>query len=159
MKKFSLIFFGVLILAGCAQQVTQSNVISTQSQPKTQVMQKVSFSAVPGQKFGDMAFEKVVNNYATFTGTTELTGQYSTSELTGDICFYPDQNSAAKIPNLRGASVSKAYFCFSNSDEAKKLLGSGEGPATVTIKGYGDMTIDTSQEPFSELVNVISTGV
>ncbi|MBI5413597.1 hypothetical protein HZA42_04585 [Candidatus Peregrinibacteria bacterium] len=155
MKKLSLFFVATLVLAGCVQQTPQITTPTPIPTQPTTSQNAESFKSVPGQKFGDMVFAKVESNYATFTGTAEVTGQYSTSDLTGNICFYPDQNSAGKIPNLRGVG-SQVYFCFSNGDIAKKLLGSSEGKATVTIQGYKDMTIATSQEPLSELVKVVS---
>lgn len=135
-------------------QIQPSQEVKNPAQAKETSATGPVFKAVPGQKFGAMVFAKVANNYATFTGTTEVTGQYGTSEMTGDICFSPDKNSAAKLPNLRGNFNSQTYFCFSNADVAKKLLGSGDGKATVMIKGYNDMTMDTSLEPSSELVKV-----
>jgi hypothetical protein len=156
MKKLAILSLGILFLVGCSQQVSKNINVAVQPQQTSTAEKNVSFSASPGEKFGEMTFAKVENNYATFTGTAEVSGQYSISDLDGNLCFYLDQNSKIKVPDLRNGSNASGYFCFSNKELAVKLLGSNEGKATVKINGYSDMIVDTSQPPYSELLEVIS---
>jgi hypothetical protein len=165
MKKniFCLFATGVL-LAGCSQPIshktnmspTGTQQVSTQSQQASAIARSAILNAVPGQKFGNMVYKKTENNNATFSGKTEVAGQYAVSDLDGNLCFYPDRNSKSKVPDLRTGDSSGGYFCFSNKEQALKLLGSKNGNATVIISGYSDMTVDSSQPPFTELLQVIT---
>ncbi|MFH1078108.1 MAG: hypothetical protein V1745_02390 [Patescibacteria group bacterium] len=121
-----------------------------------------TFVATPGQRFGEMYFIGVdASNVATFAGTTQVSGTYATSELDGNICLYPDTGSSERIPDLRtrtddSTETDTNQFCFSNKAVASELLGQDGGSATVIIKGFSGMVVDSSQPPTSELVSVVS---
>lgn len=160
MKHFFLFVSVIgLVGAGCAGSGVRTPVspVSVVSPPSVS-----AFQAVPGQKFGEMAFDRIdASNTAFFTGKVLLHGEHKTSELDGNICFYPDASSSEKIPNLRKdpddpTKKAKSWFCFSNHDQARRLLGTKDGTATILIDGFQDLTIDTSQPAFSEFVRVVT---
>lgn len=90
---------------------------------------------VPAWELSDTNVEVV------FSGNVSLTGDYSYTPkgdgVISDIyCFYNlDSESQKKLPRLEG-ETRDPWFCFSNKEKARELLGTGNGRATITISEY-----------------------
>lgn len=85
------------------------------------------------------------------------------SDMLGDnICFYPDAISAKRLPRPK-TDQRLAWFCFSNTVYAKKLLGldlqkngdcGASGTATVRVKNYQVYVEESDGFDTAKLVNV-----
>jgi hypothetical protein len=82
----------------------------------------------------------------TLTGRFEHSADAENLEMLGDnVCFYPNATSAKLLPRPK-TDQRLAWFCFSNTEQAKKLLHiptkrsanqcRASGTATVTVKQY-----------------------
>lgn len=94
-----------------------------------------------------------------YQGSITVSGRYqeiySNSPIEGQLCFFPDSETAHLIPREVNAQDSGksddriAWFCFKNQDEAKKIFGINdadifddkkieciEGKATVQVSNY-----------------------
>lgn len=78
---------------------------------------------------------------ARFHGQVELSGwtkrNHDADLRDVDVCFEADSTSAAQMPRWRG-DERRAWFCFENRTEAKRMLGppSDSTPATVIIDRF-----------------------
>jgi hypothetical protein len=52
-----------------------------------------------------------------------------------DVCFEADSASAARMPRWAG-DERRAWFCFSNSDEARRLLPADTGHARIVVDRF-----------------------
>lgn len=114
------------------------------------------FKPVVGQKYGAFTLQRIEEeSLLIFTGTANVSGRFAITEMDPQLCFTPDNASATKIPDVWNGAYT-IEFCFSNAEEAKKLLGTDEGSATIAIDGYRVDYLPSSGRPNTILVRVIS---
>lgn len=106
-------------------------------------------------------FENLPINNASiyFTGKTTLTGKYEVFEnsKSSEICFYPSLESRINIPKIYGDNKTN-WFCFSNPNFTKKLLGAQEREATIVIDNYTINAYPGEIFNTAELIQVIRKG-
>ena len=117
-----------------------------------------------GETYGQMILEVMEKDsmdavYAVFKGDVELTGSYQNFPkdepfFSNLICFTVQGAEAKKLPQSKALFDEKSsenFFCFINNEQAKKLLGTGSGTATITISNFSDV-IDLEGEAWDNAV-------
>lgn len=121
------------------------------------------------QKYGGMKFMgwDKEQEYAIFKGNLTLKGNYFYEDkdapfIPDTVCFQiTDKAEMQKLPQsrffydmhqLQPGENYLAGFCFRNTAEAKKLLGVGEGTATIIINSYE--SIISSEGEFNDWANL-----
>jgi|SRR5690606_35355122 len=112
----------------------------------------------------------LINNdgeFMEYAGTTTLAGVYFTDpsniEIQDFVCFLPDSDSQRRLP--QDSDVNPVHWmCFSNSAEARELLGLKEfshsdskclrGSAEVTVGNYRRYVAESEGVSLSELIDV-----
>jgi len=96
-------------------------------------------------------------------GRYEFKTDGGTPDMLGDnVCFYPDGTSAKRLPRTK-TDQRLAWFCFSNTAHAKKLLRldlqqkadcGASGTATVRVKNYQVYAEEGDGVDTAQLVNL-----
>ncbi|MEI7741760.1 MAG: hypothetical protein WCJ29_04605 [bacterium] len=154
----------VLLGAGCATQLQGPSVTEQNDSgrgdsilPTQEYNVFAANEAKAGKKIAGMVVMSNSGRGISFQGQVTLRGDasfHSKDEafVGGQICFYPNEEDQNKLPRVAGDNRD-VWFCFSNHDEATKLLQPGVTDLTITIDGYA---IDTGESEVWNTARLVS---
>jgi hypothetical protein len=149
-----------LLLASCgeARQIDSSDndvapdtAIVSQTEPARPGIRFDPAALQPGERVGELVADSISARrtivdsthvgVAWFTGQIELTGWtmlHPDADLRDvAVCFEADEASAARMPRWEN-DERRPWFCFTNRDDAQRMLGppSDRVPATIVIEQF-----------------------
>jgi hypothetical protein len=149
-----------LLLASCgeARQIDSSDndvapdtAIASQTEPARPGIRFDPAALQPGERVGELVADSISARrtivdsthvgVAWFTGQIELTGWtmlHPDADLRDvAVCFEADEASAARMPRWEH-DERRPWFCFTNRDDAQRMLGppSDRVPATIVIEQF-----------------------
>lgn len=121
----------------------------------------------PGDSIGGLRVEsidarpEVVDSFGwsgrlRFSGEVELRGTHRPHPEFPDVravCFYPDSASAAKLPRFPN-DERVSWLCFTNQDEAERLLGLGTRETPIVVDDFDYVYEHTDSYNTARLVRV-----